>query len=269
MNAEWLLKVRPASLAALLKTVLRIERRVVTTREGFSLFLDPASHFGNEVLKTGGYEPELTALIQCLMRPGDTFLDVGANEGFFSVVASRASHNAKVWAIEPQSRLNPVVKKNLELNGATAAQVFHLALAEKSGTLTLQLTPNINTGASGMHKRWKVGGSTEKVRTETLDSFAAAYNLGHVRLVKIDCEGAEPHILKGADEFFRKQCCDFLSLDYHESIVGKLAAQGMDAQLRRWGYELAQAANGCWVYHKPGLETALTKLGPVKAIGPI
>ena len=269
MSMEWLLKIRPAPLAALLKTVLRIERSVVTTKQGYQLFLDPASHFGNEVLKTGGYEPELTALIQCLIGPGDKFLDVGANEGFFSVVASRASHNAKVWAIEPQSRLNPVVKKNLELNGATRAEVFHLAFSEKSGTLTLQLTPNINTGASGMHKRWKVGGSTEQVRTETLDSFAAAYNLGRVRLVKIDCEGAEPHILKGAEEFFRKQCCDFLSLDYHESIVGKTATQAMDAQLRKWGYDLSQAANGCWVYHRPGLEQALAKLGSVKPIEPL
>lgn len=269
MTTEWVLKIRPAFLAEFVKKCLRIERRVVETKAGFALFLDPASHFGNEVLKTGGYEPELTALIQTLLRPGDTFLDIGANEGFFSVVAARAVGAGRVCAVEPQSRLIGVVQQNLKLNHAQRAEAFHVALAETEGEITLQLTPNINTGASGIYKRWRWGGSEETVASLPLDKFAEAQRLNKVRLVKIDCEGAEPHILAGAHRFFGEHCAEFLSLDYHESIVGKAVVKALDAQVRAWGYELSKAANGCWIYHLPGLQTELSALGKSQFLPPL
>ncbi len=269
MTAEWVLKIRPAFLAEFLKKCLRIERRVVTSKAGYELFLDPASHFGNEILTTGGYEPELTALIQTLLREGDTFLDIGANEGFFSVVAARAVGAGRVCAVEPQSRLISVVKQNLELNHAKKADVQHLALSDSEGTLTLQLTPNINTGASGMYKRWRWGGSQEVVITMTLDRFATEKKLDRVRLVKVDCEGAEPQILAGAAVFFSEHRAEFLSLDYHESIVGPAVAKAMDAKIRSWGYELSKAGNGCWVYHLPGLQSQLSALGKAQTLPPL
>ena len=87
--------------------------------------------------------------------------------------------------------------------------------------------------------------------------------------MKIDCEGAEPLILAGGEGFFGAKRVDFISLDYHTSIVGEKAAKAMDGRLRDWGYVLTKAANRCWVYHLPGLESVLASLGQYEAVPPL
>jgi hypothetical protein len=78
-------RVRPLELAALLKRLLRI-RRLETEAQGTKLWVDPASNFGTRVLHEGVYEQELTQALQTLLKPGQTFVDVGANEGWFTVL---------------------------------------------------------------------------------------------------------------------------------------------------------------------------------------
>ena len=164
------------------------------------------THFGAEVLRTGCYERALTQVIARLLRHGDTFLDIGANEGYFSVFGARCvGRGGRVLAVEPQSRLIPIVRTNFELNALENAAVYHLALGAQAGTLRLELAPEINSGASGFQKRWRFGGTQEDVAVTRLDDFADREFAVNVRLAKIDCEGAEPLILEGAQKFFSEQ----------------------------------------------------------------
>src|SRR3954470_828715 len=87
-RGEWLFRVRPAPLAVAMKALLRVRRLPVTTAEG-TFWLDPASSQGLCLLKNDVYEPPMLETLKSYLRPGDTFADVGANEGYFSVVASR------------------------------------------------------------------------------------------------------------------------------------------------------------------------------------
>jgi hypothetical protein len=112
---RWLLRVRPAELADLLKRILRIRRRPVKIPCGITLFLDPVTRFAQLACQTGGYDPQMSALVKNLVRPGDTFVDVGANEGYFTVLGSLAAGEGRVFALEPQSRLRPVIEENLRL----------------------------------------------------------------------------------------------------------------------------------------------------------
>jgi predicted methyltransferase len=72
--------------------------------------VDPVWVFGIALLRDGIYEPQMTKLLYTLLRPSDTFLDVGGNEGYFSVIASTLVPDGAVHCIEPQERLHPVLR---------------------------------------------------------------------------------------------------------------------------------------------------------------
>jgi len=267
-------RTRPAILAVMLKKLLRIERTVVQTSVGHRFSIDPVSHFGGEVLDTKIYEPVLTQLMSTLLRPGDVFVDVGANEGYFPVLASALVGRAgKIFSVEPQSCLIPVIRENLRLlredKGIENVTLLNQAFAEQDGEMILHLTPITNSGATSFHKHWKFGAGEEKVRVSTLDNFFRANSLERVRLIKLDCEGAELSIINGALKVLADRKADFVSVDFHPAIAGKEAPVKIDQHLRKSGYRLSQAGTGIWVYHLPGLEEQLKSLGTPKEIAPL
>ncbi len=261
-----LFRVRPAPLTGLLKRVFRIGRTDVEIRLGARYRVDPVSHFGREILDTGIYEPAMTELVVELIRPGDAFLDVGANEAYFSVLAALKSRSGKVLAIEPQTRLHSVVEDNAQLNGVPNLLLCPVALSDAAGQIELELPPDANTGAASFRKQWRWGGSREAVPTETLTAVADAQGIAHARLIKIDCEGAERKVVEGAADFLSAQRADFVCVDFHPAIAGPEDAKWIDAKLREWGYHLTELASGIWLYYLPAYQGDLSRLRPVREI---
>jgi hypothetical protein len=96
----WLRRLRPQILATHLAKILRTQERFITsTSWGLELYLDPLSSLGSAFFQTGDYEPDTRSIMNTALKPGDTFVDIGANEGVFSCLAG------SVIAVEPQSRL--------------------------------------------------------------------------------------------------------------------------------------------------------------------
>src|SRR4051795_13108866 len=94
-------RIRPALLASYLKRLLRIKRVVVRTGAG-AFFVDPISHLGAQLIDTGEYEPDMMATLEKHLSAGGVFVDVGANEGYFSVEAGRiVGPSGRVVAVEP------------------------------------------------------------------------------------------------------------------------------------------------------------------------
>ncbi len=133
--------VRPMELAALIKWVCRITYRE-TQIGARTLWLDPGSNFGQILLTQGSYEPAMEAAIRGLLKSGDTFIDVGANEGYFSLVGGEAVGPAgRVIAVEPQARLWPVIIRNLSLNRRHNCTLAPYAVGVQEGTVDLILLP--------------------------------------------------------------------------------------------------------------------------------
>src|SRR6266478_8420952 len=86
-----LISIRPAQLAALIKRVLFIHRVVVETSDGLKFWIDPVSILGLKLLRDRTFEPSLSKLIKRLLRASDKFVDIGANEGYFSVLGANAT----------------------------------------------------------------------------------------------------------------------------------------------------------------------------------
>lgn len=261
-----LFRVRPAFLSSWMKKVLHIGRKPVETTSGVRLHIDPVSHFGREIIETGTYEPELTAVFKSVLRPGDVFVDIGANEGYFSILSSKiVGSTGRVLAVEPQSRLQPVMKTNFAENQATV-DLVPMALWDSVGQAALNLASDINTGSTTLLTSKARFKKQELVRTTTLDALLAHHGISKVRLLKIDAEGAEFPILRGADALFTERRVEVLSLDFHPYHVAKEVPHQMDRWLRDRGYELSQTGVGMWLYHLPEAVGAFASLGPSKPI---
>jgi len=259
-----LLRVRPNQLAEFLKKLLRVQRRCLPIATGHLFWTDPASVFGLHLLGNRVYEQGMTRLLQSLLRPADTFVDIGGNEGYFSVLASSAVPFGVVHCIEPQSRLQEVIRKNVQLNSCSQVITHPVAITDKDGTITLFLRPSTNTGASSLFRYWRLGSKTERVSCCTLDSFFEAAALKEVRLMKVDCEGAEHLVILGARGVLRQRKIQFIAMEYHPTICGTENCTAAHAQLLAAGYALAKL-NGLCIYHVPGGEDELRSLGELQA----
>jgi FkbM family methyltransferase len=257
---ESLLRLRPAQLADLAKKFFRINRMEVTTRTGAEFWIDPVSIFGLSMLKNREFERPLTRATLTLLRPGDSFVDVGANEGYFSVLAARRiGPNGRVLAIEPQARLRGVLERNMAANSLTNVDVVSVAVADKEGKTLLYLRPSTNTGASSFTKHWRFGNRAEEVQTTTLDRLLTERNVASVRLMKVDCEGAESLVIAGAQRSLAAQVIQFLTVEYHTAICEREACRHAHQTIRGHGYD-AVAYGGLILYFQPMLAPEVDQL---------
>lgn len=148
------MQIRPAILASLLKRFLPIGRQYLTADIGI-FYADPLSQFGNTLLNHGTYEATLLKTVQTKLDPGDTFVDLGANEGFFSVAAAQqVGASGTVLAIEPQQRLQPVLQRNIIQNDvAGRIRTLAAAISNTEGEAVLHLSQIQTRDPQGLHER--------------------------------------------------------------------------------------------------------------------
>jgi FkbM family methyltransferase len=144
-------------------------------------------------------------LIGSFLKPGMRMVDVGANIGLYSILAAyRVGDAGKIWAFEPSRESYDRLVRNLQLNGSRCVQPIPIALGETPdnfstlasdpgyGDAYRYLVPAAQPGAGGTNG--------EVVRATTLDACAAEYGIDRIDLIKIDVEGGEYRVLRGARE---------------------------------------------------------------------
>jgi FkbM family methyltransferase len=252
--------MRPEQLGMLVKMALPHGRRHVRDSVGHVFWVDPISPFGLMLLKGESYEPRMVALIQKLLRPSDIFVDLGANEGYFSIVAACLVPRGRVLAVEPQPALREVLLENVRINAANNVSVSSLAICDQNGEARLFVRSSINNMGSRLNVPFKFGFGSKLVQTRTLAEFCREQAVDRARFLKVDCEGAEIQIINGSGDLFARQAFDIIALEYHPSISGIDALKVADKKLRTWGYKFA-VWNGQTIYYLPDVEGEIAKLG--------
>src|SRR5688572_13383634 len=144
-KARW--RLVDAFLPRLRRIGTGMGQRIVKTRYGFRLHVDLAEWIGQHIFLTGDYERPTSALIRTLAVEGSTVLDVGANIGFFSLLASRSvGATGRVLAFEPVAATCAQLRANLQLNAAGNVAVHELALSDRGGTVAIYEGPGRNRG---------------------------------------------------------------------------------------------------------------------------
>ncbi len=144
-------------------------------------------------------------------------LDVGANTGAFSMLAVM-NPAMRSYAFEPAPVTFEVLKQNIIMNNLQdRVKALHLALADKNGTAVLKYPKSgMKSGLACIGKPLRFTEWVEyEVEVRRLDDFAGEYGIGKVDLLKIDTEGCELFVLRGAEEFIR-QCRPNIFCEYYE-----------------------------------------------------
>jgi FkbM family methyltransferase len=213
-------RLRPAPLGVLFKRLARVHRVEFTTAAG-TFWVDPGSDIGQRLYTTGAYDREATALLERCLRPGDTYVDIGANEGHLCVSAARAvGPLGRVIAVEPQSRLQPVLRRNLALN-RVSAEILAVAVSDRDGETKLFLAPDTNNASSGLAPQTRYRLPSEVVPQITLTRVLAGCRLERPTLVKMDIEGFEHEAIFGSADLFRQCRVPRLLLELHEQALAR------------------------------------------------
>ncbi|MGW3497994.1 FkbM family methyltransferase [Streptomyces sp. NPDC001020] len=146
----------------------------------------------------GVWEPNLTSWIQGRLRPGDTFVDVGANIGYFTVLASRqVGPTGRVVAIEASPEFHAALRGNLSANECPNVRSVNTAVSHTTESLTFYLEQSTNLGATSIVPPARSPQSTFEMTAQPLPAILTYDELRSARIVKIDVEGAEASVVQG------------------------------------------------------------------------
>lgn len=194
------------------------------------------------------YESETTHFLGAVLRPGDTFLDVGAHIGYFAMVAAAlVGPTGAVFGFEPETANFAHLLEHVELNAAWHVQPVHMAVGERPHVARFF----VNADNDGGHALWDVadhpecvrtrqGGETRPVYVTSLDRFFEGRTLASLKAIKIDVEGSEVAVLRGAEQLLLRHRVPFVIAE-----VNRFALQAMgtsERELRAYmtglGYEV-------------------------------
>jgi FkbM family methyltransferase len=164
------------------------------TRSGVTLALRTDYYMTRSLELYGEYNPEEWRMLRQVIRPGMTVVEVGANMGTHSVDMARACAPGAFYAFEPQPRIFQVLCANLALNDIGNAFAYPEGCGETEGVAVVPLIDYGKEGNFGGMSLLPDGSRGVKVRVRPLD----ALELPSCGLIKIDVEGFEPQVLRGA-----------------------------------------------------------------------
>ena len=145
----------------------------------------------------GEWEPNLSAFLRDRLRPGDTFIDVGAHRGAFSLLASHAvGPRGHVIAVEPSPRFHDDLTAAITANRRTNIQSIRSAVSDTHGRQTLYLEDPTNLGHTTA-VRPRHAHMTFDVQTAPLAGLISSAQFATTRVIKIDVEGAEAAAVRG------------------------------------------------------------------------
>lgn len=161
-------------------------------------------HVGLVYVFREDYEPSVREAVDAWVSDGSVVFDIGANIGLWTLrMAERAGSAGRVHAFEPVPPTARNLRENVRLSQASTVEVHELALADQPGTLSIHVPP----GAAGRASLAPESDADEAfdVPVGTLDDMWEAVGMPKVTFVKVDIEGAEPLMLRGARRFFSTQ----------------------------------------------------------------
>lgn len=143
------------------------------------------------------YEAGTMRVLRALLPGVRTFIDVGANNGLYSLVAAALEPACEVWAFEPAPRVRSSLERNVALSGSNRIHVEPAALGGHEGEAELHVPLDPMPTSASLIGGFRPGAVPLRVPLTTLDAFVARRGIARVELLKIDAEGSDAAVLRG------------------------------------------------------------------------
>ncbi len=185
----------------------------------------------------GSYEKSKQDQIASCLKTGDTFFDIGANVGFYTLLASRrVGVSGTVVAFEPAGTNFSFLTQHVGMNSLKNARLLNYAVSDEDGHAFFESGPNRAMGHISPN-------GSVRVRTVRLDTAMEQEQLPPPNCIKIDVEGAEVSVLRGAANTLRRYR-PLIFLATHSPEVHRESL----AVLASFGYHCAPLDNACDLY---------------------
>ena len=173
--------------------------------DGHFLYVDPMDEtVASHLIARGYWEDWIHRTVCALVRPGDHIVEVGANFGVYTVAMARiAGPTGSVVTFEANPRLAELVQRSVRFNGySPMTEVIAKAAADKPGEISFAVSRSNAGGGTISSQERALGADGELIHVETvtLDSVAPK----DVRFIRMDAEGSEPLILRGARRLLKR-----------------------------------------------------------------
>src|SRR5215469_9832842 len=179
-------------------------RLTVLKYGGFKMFCDPSEMLQRQFYYFGTYlvEEEIIECWQSVARGAMTIFDVGANAGIYSLAALAVEPRADVHAFEPTPEIANRLRSTAKLNGLDRLHVHEAAVSMRSGIANLNRCRGELGSNEGMNfiSEAEVTDDGERVQTIGLDQFCVDQSINEIDLLKIDVQGHEYAVLRGAEQ---------------------------------------------------------------------
>jgi FkbM family methyltransferase len=170
------------------------------------------------------YEPDVWHAVTALVRPGMTFIDVGAKVGIHTVVAGRTmSRQGKILSLEPNPRIFALLKQNIALNGLLGtAEAFQKAAYDQPGTSRFSTDPlQHRVGTLVIDGAINYGTESYDVEVVTIDSLRPKIDC-HPVVMKVDVEGREAGVIEGARGLMEEVDDFTLIFEFHRRVMASI-----------------------------------------------
>jgi FkbM family methyltransferase len=179
---------------------------------------DLGDYRGTAPMYFGSYAPLIIDVMKRYLRPGDTFFDVGANIGYLSAIATGlVGKTGQVHSFEPVPKYSQRLQRLAHLNSEYPITVNACAAGDKTEIRTIYVThePGQNTLVPAYKTTLEIT-QTLEVPVVRLDSYIEAHRISRVSMIKIDTEGFELPILRGAARYFE-------TTSYRPAVICEIA----------------------------------------------
>jgi FkbM family methyltransferase len=229
--------------------ILKRDRHIIniqTLNHDYLMALNPRDKGLSKELSIYGFrEPYTTHLMSTIVKDGDVIIDIGANIGYYALLESKLAPHGAVYAIEPVRENYDYLKTNVELNGCANIKLFNYGLSNQSGTAVIFVSENRNLSSLSEGSNKGII-RKENVLLTTLNSFVDAHVKRCPTLVRMDVEGYEHQIVKGASRVIETGRPLKILMELHPYKMSESAYDDMLNTLEAQGFKAS-------AFHDPDL----------------
>ncbi|ABB39689.2 methyltransferase FkbM family [Oleidesulfovibrio alaskensis G20] len=172
------------------------------TPHNMLFWLDESQYVDKCIIQHGKYESASTNLVQQFVKEGQTVLDIGGNIGYYTVMFSKiVGRSGKVITFEPTAHYRSILEKNVQENQINNVLIRPEGLSDKAEKLTI----SIGSSTATLHApEGQQIDSYEAIQLARLDDLVEQLDITKLDFIKIDVDGHEPSVLRGAQQTIKK-----------------------------------------------------------------
>jgi FkbM family methyltransferase len=238
--------LKPRPLRNLTNRILRAIVPEYVIRHKAKIFLDPEDPVLSGALTLRVFEGPETDFFLGAIKPGMTFLDIGANVGYYTALAlSVMGENGRIVSVEPNPQSFKYLLKTVVANNGKNVSCVQKGASDKAGSMTLFL--NLDNHADNRFYSNDMSGSSCEVDVETVDKILEGAGVSKVDFIKIDVQGFEGHVLSGMKETIKRSPKVQMMSEFWPAglLGGGTKPEEYLSELRGLGFELFELSKGC------------------------